>query len=126
MSSLGVPLLIFAFAIYNILAFLLPGFSWQEGLLRVPTLSGTALTLSAGDAMVAAAILILLIEIVKSARVARRSLVDHLLSVVLFGGMLAEFLMVPRAVSVPFFLLLVTSFVDVVGGFAVARRSPSL
>ena len=37
--------------------------------------------------------------------------------------MLAEFLLVKQAASATFFLLLVMSFVDVVGGFTLSLRS---
>ena len=47
-----------------------------------------------------------------------RTVVDHGLSLVLFLGMLVEFLLVKQAASATFFLLLVISFVDVLGGFA--------
>jgi hypothetical protein len=123
MFMLGVPLLILAFAIYNIVAFLLPGTSWSEALLRFHMMSGGEWSLSAGDLMVAGSILILLIELVKSARIARRTIIDHILSMVLFVGMLVEFLMVPQAASATFFLLLIISFVDVAGGFAISIRA---
>jgi len=123
MFMLGVPLLIFAFAIYNIIAFLLPGLSWNEPLLRFPMMSGRECSLSAGDLMVAGAILILLIEVLKSARMARRTVIDHILSMLLFAGMVVEFLMVPQAASATFFLLLVISFADVVGGIAISVRA---
>ena len=59
----------------------------------------------------------------KSARMTRRTIVDHLLSMVLFIGMLVEFLMVTQAASSTFFLLLIISFVDVAGGFAISMRA---
>jgi hypothetical protein len=59
----------------------------------------------------------------KAARLSRRSIIDHLLSMVLFVGMLIEFLLVKQAASSTFFLLLVISFVDVMGGFAISVRA---
>jgi hypothetical protein len=122
MFVLGVPLLIFPFAIYNLLVFLTPGFSWSMELRRFPLMSGAELVITAGDLMVAGSIMILLIEMFKAARLSRRTFVDHLLSMVLFGGMVAEFTMVREVASTVFFMLLVISFVDVVGGFAVNVR----
>jgi len=123
MFVLGVPLLIFPFAIYNILIFLMPGFSLTRELWRFQLGSGGEWGLTGGDVMVAASILILLIEMMKSARLTRRSVVDHLLSLLLFIGMLVEFLMVKEVASTTFFLLLVISFVDVAGGFTVSVRA---
>jgi len=123
MFLLGVPLLIFAFAIYNIVAFLLPGTDWNEALVRFTMVSGAPWSLSIGDLMVAGSIFILLIELMKSARIARRSIIDHILSLILFIGMLVEFLLVPQAATATFFLLLVISFVDVAGGFAISVQA---
>jgi hypothetical protein len=123
MFILGVPLLIFAFAVYNIVAFLLPGFSWREGLLHFHMVSGAEWDLSAADLMVGGAILVLLIEMLKAARMTRRTIIDHMLSMILFIAMLLEFLLVAEAASGTFFLLLVVSFVDVTGGFAISIRA---
>jgi len=119
----GVPLMIFAFAVYNIIAFLMPGFSWMAELLRFRMMSGGEWGMSGGDSMVAGAILILLFELVRSARINQRTIVEHILALVLFVGMLVEFLMVPETATATFFLLLVISFVDVVGGFAIGMRA---
>jgi len=59
----------------------------------------------------------------KSTRIGIRTVVDHALSLVLFLGIMAEFLLVQQAATATFFLLLVISFVDVLGGFAVTLRS---
>lgn len=123
MFILGVPLLIFPFAIYNILVFLMPGFSWTTSAYRLQLMSGADFDISAGDIIVAAAIVILLVEMAKAARISRRTIVDHILSLVLFAGMLAEFLMVKQVASATFLLLLVVSFVDVAGGFTVSIRA---
>jgi hypothetical protein len=59
----------------------------------------------------------------KSTRIAMRAVVDHILSLVVFLAMLVEFLLVGRAATGTFFLLLVIAFVDVIAGFAVTLRS---
>jgi hypothetical protein len=123
MFLLGVPLLIFPFTIYNIVAFLLPGISWTDVLLPLRMKSGAEWAITYGDAIVAASILILLIEMMKAARMSRRTIIDHLLSILLFAGMLTEFLTVKEAGTTTFFLLLVISFVDVAGGFVVSIRA---
>jgi hypothetical protein len=123
MFLLGVPLLIFPFAIYNILVFLMPGFSLSKEAWHFQFASGGEFGLTGGDVMVAASILILLIEMLKSARMSRRTFMDHLLSLLLFIGMVVEFLMVKEVASTTFLMLLVISFVDVVAGFAVGARA---
>ena len=123
MFLLGVPLLIFSFAIYNIVAFLMHGFSWSMEVVQFRLASGGMIVINPSDLIVGGSILILLIEMVKAARLSRRSVVDHILSMVLFVLMLIEFLLVPEAGTATFLLLLVISFVDVTGGFAVSIRA---
>jgi hypothetical protein len=120
MFLLGVPLLIIPFALYNILAFLIAGFSWTTEHWRLRMTSGAEWGLSAGDLLIAGSVFIMLIEMLKSSRMMRRSVVDHVLSMILFAGMAVEFVMVPQAASSTFFLLLTISFVDVAGGFAIS------
>ena len=52
-----------------------------------------------------------------------RSIVDHVLSMVLFVVMLVEFLLVRQAGTSTFFLLMMISVVDVLGGFIVTLRT---
>ncbi|MGB8156825.1 MAG: hypothetical protein WCF34_10990 [Pseudolabrys sp.] len=123
MFMLGFPLLLIPFAIYNIIAFLMPGVSWTGVVSTVHMMSGADWTMTAGDALVALAILLLCGEVMKSSRISRRTIIDHALSLILFLGMLIEFLLVKQAATATFFLLLVVGFIDVLGGFAVTLRS---
>ena len=72
MFLLGFPLLLIPFAIYNIVAFLMPGVSFSATLFSVPMLSKVQLAVSAGDVLVIFAILILFVEIVKATRLGSR------------------------------------------------------
>ena len=123
MFLIGFPLLIIPFAIYNIVAFLMPGVSWTGALTSVHMVSGADWTVSAGDMLIALAILLLFGEMMKSTRIGIRTVVDHALSLILFLGMVAEFVLVKEVASGLFFLLLVISFIDVLGGFTVSPRS---
>lgn len=123
MFMLGFPLLLVPFAIYNIIAFLMPGVTWTGVITTVHMASGADWTMSAGDMLVALAILLLCGEVLKSTRIGIRTVVDHSLSLLLFLGMLVEFILVQQAATATFFLLLVVSFIDVLGGFAVTLRS---
>ena len=123
MFILGFPLLLVPFAIYNIIAFLMPSLTWTGQWTYVHMISGGDWTMSAGDLLIVLAILLLFGEIMKSTRIGIRTVVDHALSLILFLGMLVEFLLVKQAASSTFFLLLVICFIDVMGGFAVTLRS---
>jgi hypothetical protein len=120
---LGFPLLLIPFAIYNIIAFLMPGVTWTDVIFTIHMVSGGDWTMSAGDMLVALAIVLLCGEVMKASRAGRRTVIDHALSLILFLGMLVEFLLVKQAATATFFLLLVVSFIDVLGGFAVTLRS---
>ena len=126
MFLLGFPLLLIPFAIYNIIAFLMPGVDFNDytnPLITVPMLRAEGTKLSTGDVIVLFGILILFVEIVKATRLGSRSIIDHLLSLVLFLVMLGEFMIVRQAATATFLLLLTLSFVDVIGGFSVTIRS---
>ena len=124
MSPLRVPLLVLPFAIYNLMAFLMPGFSWNNEIWHVYMISGGDWGITPSDAIVAASVLILLIDMLKWARRAgQRTIVDLVLSMVLFVAVLIEFMTIKTVVSSTFFLLLVISFVDVAGGFAISIRA---
>ena len=128
MFLIGFPLLLVPFAIYNIVAFLMPGVSWTGTLATVHMKSGHEWALSGGDLLVVLALLLLFVEMAKVVRQGRRSIVDHGLALIIFGGMLAEFVLVAQAASAVFFLLVAMSFFDVLGGLALrvrtARREP--
>jgi hypothetical protein len=118
-----VPLLIIPFALYNMIAFLMPGLSWTDKIATVHMMSGADWTIAPTDILLALAILLLFVEVMKATRVGTRTIVDHMLSVLLFVAMIVEFLMVQRAATSTFFLLMVVSFVDVLGGFTVSVRA---
>jgi hypothetical protein len=123
MFMLGFPLLLVPFAIYNIIAFLMPGVTWTGVVSTVHMVSGADWTMSVGDILIALAILLLCGEVLKSTRIGIRTVVDHALSLILFLGMLVEFLLVKQAATATFFLLLVVSFIEVLSGFAITLRS---
>jgi hypothetical protein len=123
MFLIGFPLLLISFAIYNIVAFLLPGVHWTEEIWKVGMISGADWSLTPGELLIGLSILLLFLELMKATRLSTRTIVDHVLSTILFIGMLVEFLLVTQAATGTFFLLLVISFVDVVGGFTITIRT---
>ena len=123
MYLIGFPLLVIPFAIYNMIAFLTPGLSWTDPITSAHLMSGAAWSVTAEDFLIALAILLLPLEILKATRIGVRSIVDHILSMALFVVMLIEFLMVRQAGTSTFFLLMMISLVDVIGGFTVTLRT---
>jgi hypothetical protein len=124
MSMVGFPLLLIPIAIYNIIAFLMPGVSFADRLFKTKLVSGAEWTVAFGDCLVALGVLMLLLEVVKVARPGRKYLTDHLLSLIVFGAAAAEFLMWSRFASSTYFLLTLLAMTDFLSGIALrAGRS---
>ena len=123
MFVLGFPLLLIPFAIYNMIAFLTPGVGWTTPVTTVHMMSGQDWVLTWEDLLLAFAILLLWVEIIKSTRIGMRSVMDHILAMGLFIAMLVEFLLVRQAGTSTFFLLMAIALVDVLAGFIVSIRS---
>ena len=123
MYLIGFPLLIIPFAIYNMIAFLTPGMSWTDKVATIHLISGQDWTVTPEEILLAFSILLLGIEVIKAARMGLRGLMDHILSMILFVVMLVEFLLVARAGTSTFFLLMTISFVDVLAGFIITART---
>jgi len=123
MFVLGFPLLLIPFAVYNMIAFLTPGVTWTAAVTTVHMMSGQDWVLTWEDLLIAFSIFLLWVEIIKSTRLGMRSVMDHLLAMALFIGMLVEFLLVKQAGTSTFFLLMIIALVDVLAGFIIAIRS---
>jgi hypothetical protein len=123
MYLIGFPLLVIPFAIYNMIAFLTPGISWTGTVATIHLMSGQDWTVTPEEILLAFSILLLGVEIVKAARMGVRGLTDHILSMILFVVMLVEFLLVARAGTSTFFLLMTIAFVDVLTGFIITART---
>jgi hypothetical protein len=123
MFVLGFPLLLIPFAIYNMIAFLTPGVSWTAPVTTVHMMSGQDWVLTWEDILIAFSIFLLWIEMIKATRMGMRSVMDHILAMVLFIAMLVEFLLVPQAATSTFFLLMSIALVDVLAGFIIGMRA---
>jgi hypothetical protein len=123
MYLIGFPLLVIPFAIYNMIAFLTPGLSWTDTVATIHLVSGKDWTVTPEEILLAFAIILLGVEIVKATRMGLRGLLDHVLSMILFIVMLVEFLLVARAGTSTFFILMVISLVDVMAGFIITART---
>ena len=86
-------------------------------------LSGADWTMTIGDLLIVVALVFLFVEILRASRNGRGSLLNHILSMLVFIVYLVEFLLVRDAATQVFFILMTITLVDVIGGFAVAVRS---
>ena len=125
----AVPLMIVPFVLYNLAMIGLFGgggiAGLQTALLQVGTLSGAVWTLTLGDLFILIGLVFFFLELLKSTRNSSGSLINHMLSLLVFVAFLIEFLAVRDAATQVFFILLVIAFIDVIGGFAVSIRSAS-
>lgn len=122
------PLLVFPFLAYNLVVFLFFGgnpANWAFGMFALPMPSGMPWAITAGDFLLVVGIILLFFEVLKSTQTARASIIEHMLSMVLFVVFLVEFLLAGAASSSVFFLLMVMSLIDVVAGFTVSITSAS-
>jgi hypothetical protein len=122
MYLVGFPLLLIPFAIYNIVAFLF-GAGFNDVLFSIPLLSRATFNVTMHDILITLAILLLFVEIMKSTRLGIKSVVDHILSLLLFIAMIGEFMAVQHAATSTFFTITMLAFVDVISGYTVGIRS---
>ncbi len=119
---IGFPLLLIPLAIYNIVVFLMPGVSLTEPLVKLTLVSGAEWPITLSDMLLTLGVLLLLSEIIKSARPGAKYLTDHLLSLIVLGGAAAEFVLWPRFGTSTFFLLTMLALVDFLSGIALRAR----
>ena len=122
MSMVGFPLLLIALAICNIIVFLMPGVSFVTPLFTLTLMSGAAWPVTLSDVLIALGILLLLFEVIKGARPGSKYFMDHLLSLLVFAGAAAEFVMLPQFGTSTYFLLTMLALVDFLSGIALRAR----
>jgi hypothetical protein len=122
MSMVGFPLLLIPLAIYNIIVFLMPGVSLTEPVVKLTLMSGAEWPVTLSDMLLALGIFLLLLEIIKGARPGAKYLTDHLLSLIVFGGAAAEFVLWARFGTSTYFLLTMLALVDFLSGIALRAR----
>jgi hypothetical protein len=119
----AIPLMIVPFVFYNavMLGSGLPSFDGV--LVAVPMLSGALWAITLGDLVVLTALVALFFEVLKATMSSRGSLINHMLSMLVFVVFLVEFLLVRDAATQLFFTLMVIAFIDVVAGFTISNRA---
>lgn len=120
------PLLIIPFVVYNIVVFLFLGGNpagWSNTAFSIPMVSGVPWAVSLGDLLILASLVLLFFELLKSTRIGSVSILEHMLSMIVFVVILVEFLLLGAASSTVFFILLVMALIDVVAGFTMSITS---
>ena len=119
------PLLILVLAAYNVVVFFTK-LTTESAVFAIALPSKDALAVSLGGLLVVLGLLLLYVEIVKATRTSTVAVVDHVLSMAVFVAALLEFLLLKGFGTLTFFLITLTTFIDVIAGFTVtiqgARR----
>ncbi len=132
MSLRAIPLMIIAFILYNVVV-LLGGNEAADTILRkvifsVPSIRAnvegvrTYWTFTWGDLILLVTFLVLFVEILKATYTSTASLLDHGFSMLVFIACLIEFLLVDRAFTSVFFMIMVATLIDVVAGYTIGIR----
>lgn len=120
----AVPLLVIPLLAY--VAFAGAGADFDIPRFSIPLPSGGVWQLGLGPILLAVAIGLLFVELLKAARSGGASITENALSIMAFAAFLILFLVWDKAATSTFFLLTLMSMVDVVAAFAVtvnaARR----
>lgn len=121
----SIPLLAVVLIIYNLIAFITPA-TLTSTIIDTGLVSGAQWTFVVNDLLLFIAIILLYIEIIKSTQTSASSIIDHVLSMLVFIVFLMEFILVPQVGNSTFFLIMTISFIDVIAGFTItistARR----
>ncbi len=92
----------------------------------VPMTSGVSWDITPGHALIAASLLMLFFELIKSTGIGSAAVMNHAFSLVLFIVCLVEFLLLPAFATSVFFMIMTMTLLDVMAGFmvtiAAARR----
>ncbi|MEO8925849.1 MAG: hypothetical protein ABI306_01685 [Caulobacteraceae bacterium] len=126
------PLLVLPVITYNLFVLTLGGgFQIRDAharltapLFQLTTAPGGVWPVSAADLLLAASLVVLFIELLKSTASRRLAVVNHSLAMVLFLVCLVELLLAPAFATSTFFLITLMVLLDVLAGFIVTVATP--
>lgn len=144
MSLRAIPMMIIAFIIYNVVVLLggepsaeqmaaahagsTADYILRQVIFSMPSIRAnaegvrTVWTFTWGDLILLITFLLLFVEILKATYTSTASLLDHGFSMVVFIVCLIEFLLVDRAFTSVFFMIMVATLIDVVAGYTIGIR----
>ncbi len=130
----AIPLLALPVLAYNLYVLTLPGMfssvsanaSLAIPLFSFKTAAGVLWAVSLADVLLAASLVVLFIELLRSTTSHRVAIINHAFSMLLFVACLVELLLLPAFANSTFFLITLMVLLDVLAGFIVtivaARR----
>ncbi len=118
-----IPLLGVLLILYFLMVYTGVDFNDPAKLFSQPLPSNAAWNLTSADIMIILGVITLYIELVKSVRTGTDTILEHVLSVIVFILFLVLFLLVKSAGTSTFFILTLMSLVDVIAGFTITVAS---
>lgn len=125
----ALPLLVLPVLAYNLLALVISDAGVRtldaqarlaEPLFAVPMASGASWAVSAADLLLFASLVVLFVELLRSTSSRKAAVVNHSLSLLLFGVCLIEFLLLESFATSTFVLIMAMVLLDVLAGFTVS------
>lgn len=125
---IAIPLLLIPVVLYNVLVLfggsgaggmVQADLMLREPLFAVTMTSGAQWTVGWGDLILFLGLILLFFELIKSTSSQRVAIINHALSMILFIGVLVEFLLIPGFATSTFFLVVIMILLDVLAGFIV-------
>jgi hypothetical protein len=120
--AVAFPFLVVVILVYNLIVFL-SATELNDTVFSVPMISKAVMTVTVGDLIILLGLLVLFIEVLKSARSATSTILDHMMSTAVFIVALVEFLIVREAGTAVFLILTTICLIDVVAGYTVSIRT---
>jgi hypothetical protein len=123
----ALPLLAVPVLVYNLMALTMAGgfksaaaqTRMSEQMFAIPMTSGASLSVSLADLLLAASLVVLFVELLKSTTSQKAAIINHSLSMLLFIICLVEFLLLPAFATSTFLLIGLMVLLDVLAGFIV-------
>lgn len=127
MSLRAIPLIIVPFIIYFVVM-LIGGNGTADEILnkqlfKIHMVSGADWVFRTSDLITIITMMALFVELIKSTYTSSSQMIDHGLSMLVFILCLICFLLVPKATSSVFFLIMIAGLVDVVAGALIGIRT---
>ncbi len=120
---LAFPMMLLVLVAYNAVVFSNGVTQLGHVVVSINMTSGALWSLTVSDILITAALFLLFIEVLKATRTGAGTILDHLLSTLVFIACLVEFIIVRQAATSTFFIIMVIAFIDVVAGYSVSIRS---
>jgi hypothetical protein len=120
--AVAFPFLVVVILVYNLIVFL-SATALNDTVFSVPMISRAVMSVTVGDLIILLGLVVLFIEVLKSARSATSTILDHMMSTAVFIVALVEFLIVREAGTAVFLIITTICLIDVVAGYTVSIRT---